>query len=63
MWFVLENSLALPEYLVDFDYIMSQEELGENRRLHDLNVINKEVTDLFSGTVTSQSIFEQNQAS
>ena len=47
MWFVLDNALALPEYLVEFDYITSPKSVAENRRLSEANVINEECDSLF----------------
>jgi len=40
MWFVLDNALALPEYLVDFDYITNPISASENKRLQDTTVLN-----------------------
>ena len=49
MWFVLDHALALPEYLVEFDYITDPMSVSENRRLAEPNVINQECNSLFKG--------------
>lgn len=59
MWFVLDNALALPEYLVDFDYITSQSSVAENKRLQETPVINEECSALFKGVIESQRMLEQ----
>lgn len=47
MWFVLDNALALPEYLVEFDYITNPKSAAENKRFSDAAVINEECNNLF----------------
>jgi hypothetical protein len=49
MWFVLDHALALPEYLVEFDYITNPKSVAENRRLSESSVINEECNILFQG--------------
>jgi len=42
MWYVIDNALVLPEYLVDFDYNMSQKDISESKRLSELSLLNEE---------------------
>ena len=58
MWFVLDNALALPEYLVEFDYITNPKSVAENKRFSDVNIINEECNSLFLGVSRSQKVFE-----
>jgi len=61
MWFVLDHALALPEYLVEFDYITNPKSVAENRRLAETNVINEECNNLFKGITETQRVLEQTQ--
>jgi hypothetical protein len=61
MWFVLDNSLALPEYLVEFDYMMDPRSVVENKRLAETNVINDECNLLFNGVTETQKVLENTQ--
>ena len=54
MWFVLDHALALPEYLVEFDYITDPKSVAENRRLAEASVINEECNTLFRGITETQ---------
>lgn len=58
MWFVLDNALALPEYLVEFDYITNPKSAAENKRFSDAAVINEECNNLFQGISRSQKVLE-----
>lgn len=58
MWFVLDNALALPEYLVEFDYITNPKSVAENKRFSDANVLNDECNSLFEGVSRSQKVLE-----
>jgi len=49
MWYVIDNALALPEYLVDFDYNMNPSDIAESKRLSELSVLNDECNILFTG--------------
>ncbi len=46
---MLDHALALPEYLVEFDYITNPKSVAENRRLSESSVINEECNILFQG--------------
>lgn len=56
MWFVLDHALALPEYLVEFDYITDPKSVAENRRLAETSVINEECDRLFQGITEAQKV-------
>lgn len=56
MWFVLDHALALPEYLVEFDYITDPKSVAENRRLAEASVINEECNTLFRGITETQRV-------
>ena len=56
MWFVLDHALALPEYLVEFDYITDPKSVAENRRLAEASVINEECNTLFRGISETQRV-------
>ena len=56
MWFVLDHALALPEYLVEFDYITDPKSVAENRRLAEASVINEECNTLFKGIKETQRV-------
>jgi hypothetical protein len=58
MWFVLDHALALPEYLVEFDYITNPKSVAENRRLSESSVINEECNILFNGISQTQRVLE-----
>ena len=58
MWFVLDHALALPEYLVEFDYITNPKSVAENRRLSEAAVINEECNALFEGIGQTQRVLE-----
>ncbi len=58
MWYVIDNSLVLPEYLVDFDYNMSQKDISESKRLSELSVLNEECNQLFAGVAEAQRVLE-----
>lgn len=49
MWYVIDNALVLPEYLVDFDYNMSQKDITESKRLSEISLLNEECNQLFGG--------------
>ena len=46
---MLDHALALPEYLVEFDYITDSRQILESKRLADTQVINEECNILFKG--------------
>lgn len=58
VWFVLDNALVLPEYLVDFEYITDHGMIAENKRLQDVALINEECNQLFKGVTETQRVFE-----
>ena len=58
MWFVLDHALALPEYLVEFDYITDARQILESKRLADTQVINEECNLLFKGINETQRSLE-----
>jgi Leucine-rich repeat/Leucine Rich repeats (2 copies) len=62
MWFVLDHALALPEYLVEFDYITNLKSAADNKRFSDVNVINDECNNLFQGISRSQKVLENRSA-
>jgi len=37
LWFVFDNALVLPEYLVEFDYVINKNSAAESKRLADVN--------------------------
>jgi len=37
LWFVFDNALVLPEYLVEFDYVNNKSVAAETKRLSDVN--------------------------
>lgn len=49
LWFVFDNALVLPEYLVEFDYISNKTSAAETKKLSDVNVLNSECNKLFKG--------------
>ena len=61
MWFVLDHALALPEYLVEFDYITDPKSVAENRRLAEASVINEECNTLFRGISETQRVLGNTQ--
>lgn len=58
LWFVFDNALVLPEYLVEFDYITDQQMLSENKRLNDLTALNEECNKLFGSINDTQRVLE-----
>ena len=51
MWFVLDNALVLPEYLVEFEYLNNQK--AESRPM-DPSSLNEECNALFKGINPAQ---------
>jgi hypothetical protein len=49
LWFVFDNALVLPEYLVEFDYISNKVSASDNKKLQDVNLLNSECNKLFKG--------------
>jgi hypothetical protein len=33
LWFVFDNALVLPEYLVEFDYVSNKGAMNDNKKL------------------------------
>ena len=58
MWYVIDNALVLPEYLVDFDYNMSQKDITESKRLSEISLLNEECNQLFGGVAEAQRVLE-----
>jgi hypothetical protein len=58
MWYVIDNALVLPEYLVDFDYNMSQKDITESKRLSEISLLNDECNQLFGGVSEAQRVLE-----
>jgi hypothetical protein len=40
LWFVFDNALVLPEYLVEFEYVTNNKSASESRRMKDATVLN-----------------------
>ena len=58
LWYVFDNALVLPEYLVEFDYQLSTKAANENKRLSDISALNSECNKLFSGITDTQKVVE-----
>lgn len=58
MWYVIDNALVLPEYLVDFDYNMSTKDISESKRLSEISVLNEECNQLFNGVTEASRVLE-----
>ena len=58
MWFVLDHALALPEYLVEFDYVVNHHAAAESRRLSEPGVINEECNALFGGVTEAARMLD-----
>lgn len=58
LWFVFDNALVLPEYLVEFDYISNKGALNDNKKLQDVNLLNAECNKLFKGITETQRVLE-----
>ena len=58
MWFVFDNALVLPEYLVEFDYVLNQKSANESKRLSDISALNSECNKLFQGISETQKVLE-----
>jgi len=58
LWFVFDNALVLPEYLVEFDYISNKTSAAETKKLSDVNVLNSECNKLFKGITETQRVLE-----
>jgi len=58
MWYVLDNALVLPEYLVDFDYNMNPKDITESKRLSEITQLNDECNQLFGGVAEAQKILQ-----
>ena len=60
---MLDHALALPEYLVEFDYITDSRQILESKRLADTQVINEECNLLFKGISETQRALENTSIS
>jgi hypothetical protein len=58
LWFVFDNALVLPEYLVEFDYVVNKNSAIESKRLSDVSQLNMECNKLFKGITETQRVLE-----
>ena len=58
LWFVFDNALVLPEYLVEFDYITNHTNSSEAKKLTDVSVLNNECNNLFNSINETQKVLE-----
>jgi capsular polysaccharide biosynthesis protein len=55
---VFDNALVLPEYLVEFDYVINKNSAAETKRLSDVIQLNSECNKLFKGITETQRVLE-----
>ena len=55
---MFDNALVLPEYLVEFDYVINQQTASENKRLSDVSALNSECNKLFGSVSETQRVLE-----
>ena len=58
MWFVLDNALVLPEYLVEFEYITNIKSPTESKKTDSIEVLNEETNKLFFAVNGAQRVLE-----
>lgn len=60
LWFVFDNALVLPEYLVEFDYVLNRASSGlgqdEAKKMQDAPWLNGECSKLFRGISETQRV-------
>lgn len=51
LWFVFDNALVLPEYLVEFDYVANKNQMNheEMKKMQDVHWLNSQCNQLFKG--------------
>jgi len=60
LWFVFDNALVLPEYLVEFDYVVNKTQLNaeETKKMLDVHWLNQQCNMLFKGITETQRVLE-----
>ena len=58
LWFVFDNALVLPEYMVEFEYTQSSSLTEENRKTPSLKEIGAECNKLFEMVKNVQNVLD-----
>ena len=61
LWFVFDNALVLPEYLVEFDYLTNnknQQSQEDIKKMSDVHWLNGQCNQLFKGITETQKVLE-----
>ena len=58
MWFVLDNALVLPEYLVEFEYITNQKAPNEVKKALDAEALNEDTNKLLGAIGGAQKVLD-----
>ena len=58
LWYVFDNALVLPEYLVEFDYVVNHKSQADTRKMSDVQQVNSECNKLFKGITETQRVLE-----
>lgn len=55
---MFDNALVLPEYLVEFDYLTTNQSASDIKKVSDVNILNQECNKLFSSVNETQRVLE-----
>ena len=58
MWFVLDNALVLPEYLVEFEYLTNVKTPTDSKKQDSVDGINEETNKLLLAVNGAQKVLE-----
>jgi hypothetical protein len=58
MWFVLDNALVLPEYLVEFEYITNLKSPNDIKKPDGVDTLNDDTNKLLSAINGAQKVLE-----
>ena len=58
MWFVLDNALVLPEYLVEFEYVTTPKSSQDAKKVDSLEAINEETNKFLLAVNGAQKVLE-----
>jgi len=58
IWFISDNALVLPEYLVEYDYISNKSEVQETKRLSNTDRLNTECNKMLKSINSTKKILD-----
>jgi hypothetical protein len=58
MWFILDNTLVLPEYLVEFEYVTNQKSPQDTKKAGEVESINEDCNKMLGAINGAQKVLE-----